>query len=139
MSRGKRGGGCGWRSGANEYDTVSPLDLLKNPMILIAVVALGLMFGMPYLMDNSTSTIPSFPLPHFPHPSLSPHLFFSPLFTLPLADKQTFLPRSSGPGDEEGIRRTAEEEHLERGGERGESVAKFRHGGVDGGQDVWGE
>ena len=33
--------------------TVSPLDLLKNPMILIAVVGLGVVVGMPYLMDNS--------------------------------------------------------------------------------------
>ncbi len=36
-----------------EIRTVSPLDLLKNPMILIAVVGLGFVFGMPYLMDNS--------------------------------------------------------------------------------------
>lgn len=33
---------------------VSPLDLLKNPMILLALVAMGLMFGMPKLMENST-------------------------------------------------------------------------------------
>lgn len=33
--------------------TVSPLSLLKNPMILIAVVGLGFVFGMPYLMDSS--------------------------------------------------------------------------------------
>ena len=32
---------------------VSPLDLLKNPMILIAVVGLAFVVGMPYLMDNS--------------------------------------------------------------------------------------
>lgn len=30
----------------------SPLDLLKNPMILIAVVGLGFVVGMPYLMDS---------------------------------------------------------------------------------------
>ncbi|KAK2766186.1 hypothetical protein FQN54_007702 [Arachnomyces sp. PD_36] len=30
----------------------SPLSLFKNPMILLAVVALGITFGMPYLMDN---------------------------------------------------------------------------------------
>ncbi|KAM0797575.1 hypothetical protein BDR22DRAFT_824203 [Usnea florida] len=30
----------------------SPLDLLKNPMILIAVVGLAFVVGMPYLMDN---------------------------------------------------------------------------------------
>ena len=39
-----------------EIHTVSPLDLLKNPMILIAVVGLGFVFGMPYLMDNSMFT-----------------------------------------------------------------------------------
>ena len=32
---------------------VSPLSLLKNPMILIAGVSMVLVFGMPYLMDNS--------------------------------------------------------------------------------------
>ncbi len=35
---------------------VSPASLLKNPMILLAVVGLGLVFGMPYLIDNSTSS-----------------------------------------------------------------------------------
>ncbi|KAI3297468.1 hypothetical protein DTO002I6_3220 [Penicillium roqueforti] len=30
----------------------SPLSLVKNPMVLLAVVALGLMFVMPKLMDN---------------------------------------------------------------------------------------
>jgi hypothetical protein len=34
--------------------TVSPLSLLKNPMILLALVALGFTFGMPKLMENST-------------------------------------------------------------------------------------
>jgi len=32
---------------------VSPLSLVKNPMILLALVALGFMFGMPKLMENS--------------------------------------------------------------------------------------
>ncbi|KAJ5698271.1 hypothetical protein N7462_000276 [Penicillium macrosclerotiorum] len=36
----------------------SPLSLFKNPMILMAVVALGLTFGMPKLMENSTSPPP---------------------------------------------------------------------------------
>lgn len=36
------------------FQTVSPLSLLKNPMILMAVVALVLTFGMPKLMENST-------------------------------------------------------------------------------------
>ncbi|KAJ6035163.1 uncharacterized protein N7446_009922 [Penicillium canescens] len=30
----------------------SPLSLVKNPMILLAIVAMGLMFGMPKLMEN---------------------------------------------------------------------------------------
>ncbi|CEN60150.1 hypothetical protein ASPCAL02591 [Aspergillus calidoustus] len=32
--------------------TFSPLSLLKNPMILLALVALGFTFGMPKLMEN---------------------------------------------------------------------------------------
>lgn len=35
------------------YYLVSPLSLVKNPMILLALVALGFMFGMPKLMENS--------------------------------------------------------------------------------------
>lgn len=38
---------------AHMRNLVSPLDLLKNPMILIAVVGLGFVVGMPYLMDSS--------------------------------------------------------------------------------------
>ena len=52
--------GCGWRMliyGCG--DVVSPLSLLKNPMILIAIVGLGFVFGMPYLLDNSTPFPPS--------------------------------------------------------------------------------
>lgn len=33
----------------------SALSILKNPMILMALVSAGLVFGMPYLMDNSKS------------------------------------------------------------------------------------
>ena len=33
--------------------TVSPMSILKNPMILIAGVSMILVFGMPYIMDNS--------------------------------------------------------------------------------------
>lgn len=32
----------------------SPLSLLKNPMILIAGFSMVIVFGMPYIMDNST-------------------------------------------------------------------------------------
>lgn len=34
---------------------VSPLSLFKNPMILLALVALAFTFGMPKLMENSES------------------------------------------------------------------------------------
>lgn len=40
--------------------TVSPLSILKNPMIMIAGVGMILVFGMPYLMDNSKTTYPGF-------------------------------------------------------------------------------
>ncbi|KAI9870538.1 MAG: hypothetical protein M1830_004116, partial [Pleopsidium flavum] len=35
-----------------ERSGFSPLSLLKNPMILLGVVGLGIVFGMPYLLDN---------------------------------------------------------------------------------------
>ncbi len=47
----------GGRLAKNSGITVSPMSLLKNPMILIAIVGLGFVFGMPYLMDNSTSLL----------------------------------------------------------------------------------
>lgn len=37
---------------------VSPLSLVKNPMILMAIVALALTLGMPKLMENSTCMTP---------------------------------------------------------------------------------
>ncbi|KAI9831062.1 MAG: hypothetical protein M1826_003960 [Phylliscum demangeonii] len=37
--------------GRKEY-YISPLSLLRNPMILLAVVAMGVVFGMPYLLEN---------------------------------------------------------------------------------------
>lgn len=41
-------------AGCANTGQVSPLSLLKSPMVLLAVVALGLMFVMPKLMENST-------------------------------------------------------------------------------------
>ena len=41
-------------------ELVSPLSLLKNPMILIAGVSMIVVFGMPYLMDNSSFFLPLF-------------------------------------------------------------------------------
>lgn len=47
-----------WYSlGADLVMLVSPLSLLKNPMILIALVAMAFMFGMPKLMENSPFTL----------------------------------------------------------------------------------
>lgn len=43
-------------TGAKEFyqerEAFSVISLFKNPMILMAVVSLGLILGMPYLMDN---------------------------------------------------------------------------------------
>ncbi|KAL6172813.1 hypothetical protein ACJQWK_01958 [Exserohilum turcicum] len=36
-----------------ERQGFSPLSFLKNPMIIMAVVSMGLIFGMPKLMENS--------------------------------------------------------------------------------------
>jgi hypothetical protein len=41
---------------ANASNLVSPLSLVKSPMVLLAIVAMGLMFVMPKLMENSMST-----------------------------------------------------------------------------------
>jgi hypothetical protein len=41
-----------WGVAANEI-LVSPLSILKNPMILIAGLSMIVVFGMPYIMDNS--------------------------------------------------------------------------------------
>lgn len=43
---------AGWANADSRW-IVSPLSLLKNPMILIAVVGLAFVVGMPYLLDNS--------------------------------------------------------------------------------------
>lgn len=37
------------------------MSLLKNPMILIAGVSMILVFGMPYIMDNSKFILPAPP------------------------------------------------------------------------------
>lgn len=55
---------------------VSPLALLKNPMILIAVVGFGFVFGMPYLLDSSTCAYsPPFVHIFYPHPAVLPLWF----------------------------------------------------------------
>lgn len=39
------------------------LSILKSPMILMGIVTMGIVFGMPYLMDNSTFYTFSIPFP----------------------------------------------------------------------------
>lgn len=46
----------GWFQDNTNAVLVSVLSILKNPMILMAVVSLGLMVGMPKLMDSSLSS-----------------------------------------------------------------------------------
>lgn len=36
-----------------DFGLVNPISFLKSPMILIAVVGLGFVIGMPYLLDSS--------------------------------------------------------------------------------------
>ncbi len=43
---------------------VSPLSLLKNPMILIAGASMLLVFGLPYLMENSAYILLPFSTTH---------------------------------------------------------------------------
>ena len=43
---------------------VSPLNILKSPMILIALGSLVVVFGMPYMMDNSTFISNSYSIPN---------------------------------------------------------------------------
>lgn len=38
---------------ANVTLPVNVLSILKNPMILLGLVSMGIFFGMPYLVDNS--------------------------------------------------------------------------------------
>jgi len=46
----------GRRNFYEKREGFDPMSLLKNPMILLAGVAMVIMFGMPYLMDNSEYT-----------------------------------------------------------------------------------
>lgn len=60
--------GCKWPRGSGfaVLDTnvtlpVNVLSILKNPMILLGLVSMGIFFGMPYLVDNSESICRSCP------------------------------------------------------------------------------
>lgn len=46
---------------ANVALLVNVLSILKNPMILLGLVSMGIFFGMPYLVDNSKSLCRSSP------------------------------------------------------------------------------
>lgn len=57
---------CGLEGGTGRYagnvfgnhadeEIVQPLDIIKSPMILLALFSMALVFGMPYLMENSKS------------------------------------------------------------------------------------
>lgn len=52
-----------WIAWTTNNVLVSVLTILKNPMILMGLVSMGIFIGMPYLMENST---PNIPLPHLP-------------------------------------------------------------------------
>lgn len=51
-------------------ESVNILNILKNPMILLGLVSMGIFVGMPYLVDNSKS--PVSPLNIIPIPSPPP-------------------------------------------------------------------
>lgn len=70
----------------------NPLGMLMNPMVLLGVMAMGIAFGMPYLMDSGTPVEPYSPPPSL----LLPHQ--PPECTLPQAN---LLARvyCSGPGN----------------------------------------
>lgn len=42
------------------------MSILKNPMILLAMVSMGIFLGMPYLLENSAFLSPCYPLPDIP-------------------------------------------------------------------------
>ncbi len=48
----------------------NPLGLLMNPMVLLGAAAMGITFGMPYLMDNSMRSTHLLPSPY--HTTLRP-------------------------------------------------------------------
>lgn len=47
-----------WKLTAFRLSTVSVFSILKSPMILLALVSMGIFLGMPYLIENSTSDKP---------------------------------------------------------------------------------
>jgi hypothetical protein len=49
------------------YDIkVSPLSMLKSPIVLLGIVGLGFAVGMPYILDNSTYHFPPYSADHNP-------------------------------------------------------------------------
>lgn len=82
--------------GANANLSVNVLSILKNPMILLGLVSMGIFFGMPYLVDNSES------LCQYPPEFRACHV------------RSTNASTNSGPGDEEGVGREPEEQPHEQ-------------------------
>ena len=66
----RKGNAGGKNDCLRKFNAVSPLSLLKNPMILIGVLGLAFVIGIPYLLENST--------PHLSEPPLSDCTPFSP-------------------------------------------------------------
>lgn len=72
----------------------NPLGLLMNPMVLLGIVAMGITFGMPYLMDNrkcdKANSLPVFfqPPSHSTYNHLLCHLPMSKLTPLPTVDPE---------------------------------------------------
>ncbi|KAL8296873.1 hypothetical protein RB600_002069 [Gaeumannomyces tritici] len=89
-----------------ERSSFSVLSILKNPMILLAMVSMGIFLGMPYLLENS-KLIPPF--------SRSPTACIS-LATLHVTD--SCHPLLSGPRSPRRVRVPAEEQPDERGAGR---------------------
>jgi len=60
----------------------NPLGLLMNPMVLLGVVAMGITFGMPYLMDNSMPQTRLFSILQIPKYTSIPKLTYLRLITV---------------------------------------------------------
>lgn len=90
---------------------VNVLSILKSPMVLLGLVSMAIFMGMPYLVDNSKSS----------------------LVDLKRAREVGELTRrgNSGPRDEEGVGGEPEEQpHEHDHGRRSVWCEQLRHGGV---------
>lgn len=117
--------GCEWPRGsdlavafANVTLPVNVLSILKNPMILLGLVSMGIFFGMPYLVDNSESLCRYYPGERAGH----------------VRSTNTMI--NSGPGNEKGMGGEPEEQPDEqphgRPANGPEPNGQLRHGRVPG-------